>query len=108
MIRVTVLYPNDLGANKAAATFDMAYYTAKHMPMVQRKCGPACRSIGADLGVAGGAPGSRAPYIAIGYLTFDSVEAFQTAFGPQAGEILADIPNYTNVQPVLQISEIRL
>jgi uncharacterized protein (TIGR02118 family) len=108
MIRVTILYPNEVGPNNAAATFDMAYYTAKHMPMVQKKCGPACKSIGADLGVAGGAPGSKPAYIAIGYLTFESVDAFGKAFGPHASEILADIPNYTNVRPVIQIGEIKL
>ena len=103
MIKVTVLYPNNAGTK-----FDMAYYTTKHMPMVQKKCGAACGSIAADLGIAGGEPGSKPAYIAIGYLTFESVEAFQKAFGPHAGEILADIPNYTNAQPVIQISEIKL
>lgn len=103
MIKVTVLYPN-----KAGATFDMAYYASKHMPMVQRKCGAACRSIGAEHGVAGGEPGSKPPYLALGHLTFDSVEAFQKAFGPHASEILADIPNYTNVQPIIQISDVKL
>jgi uncharacterized protein (TIGR02118 family) len=108
MIRVTVLYPNDLGPNSSGTTFDMAYYTSKHMPMVQKKCGPACKSIAADLGITGGEPGSKPPYVAIGYLTFESVEAFQKAFGPHAREIFADIPNYTNSKPVVQISEIEL
>ncbi|HUI59781.1 MAG TPA: EthD family reductase [Steroidobacteraceae bacterium] len=103
MIRVSVLYPNGAGAR-----FDMAYYTSKHMPMVQRLCGPACRSISAEQGVAGGQPGSKPTYIAGGHLTFDSVDAFQKAFGPHAAEILGDIPNYTNAQPVVQISEITL
>jgi len=103
MIKVTVLYPNGTGTK-----FDMAYYTSKHMPMVKQKCGPACKSIAAELGVSGGEPGSRPTYIALGHLTFDSVDAFQKAFGPHAREILADVPNYTNSQPVIQISEITL
>jgi len=36
------------------------------------------------------------------------VEAFQAAFGPHAKEIMADIPNYTSVQPVIQISEVKI
>jgi len=36
------------------------------------------------------------------------VEAFQKSFGPNAGEILGDIPNYTNIQPIVQISEVTL
>jgi uncharacterized protein (TIGR02118 family) len=103
MIKVTVLYPN-----APEAKFDMKYYVTHHMPMVRDKCAPACRSIAAEGGVAGGDPGSNAPFIAIGHLTFDSLEAFQKAFGPNASEIMADIPNYTNTRPIIQISEISL
>jgi uncharacterized protein (TIGR02118 family) len=42
------------------------------------------------------------------HLYFDSVESFQTAFGPHAGAIMGDIPNYTNVQPTIQVSEVKL
>ena len=103
MIRITVLYPNAEGNR-----FDMGYYTSKHMPMVKQKCGPACKSIAADFGMGGGQPGSKPPYLAIGYLTFDSVESFQKAFAPHASEIMGDIPNYTNAQPIIQVSEIKL
>jgi uncharacterized protein (TIGR02118 family) len=34
------------------------------------------------------------------------VEAFQAGFGPHVAEIMADIPNYTDLTPVLQISEV--
>jgi uncharacterized protein (TIGR02118 family) len=103
MIKVTVLYPN-----APDAKFDMKYYVSHHMPMVRDKCAPECRSIAAESGVAGGEPGSPATYIAVGHLTFDSVAAFQKAFGPHAAEILADVPNYTNTKPIIQISEITL
>ena len=36
----------------------------------------------------------------------ESAEAFQTGFGPHSAEILGDIPNYTDLTPVLQISEV--
>jgi uncharacterized protein (TIGR02118 family) len=102
MIKVSVFYPNS-----ADAKFDMAYYTTKHMPMVKRLA-TGCRSIAAEQGLGGGAPGAPATYIAIGHLVFDSVEAFQSGFGPHSTEILADIPNYTNTKPVIQISQITL
>lgn len=102
MIKVSVLYPNSPGA-----TFDMAYYTSKHMALVQKRV-TTCKGIAAEKGIAGGAPGSPPTYIAIGHLLFDSVEAFQSGFNPHAAEILGDIPNYTNTQPVIQISEITL
>jgi uncharacterized protein (TIGR02118 family) len=103
MIKVSVYYPAGNGD-----AFDMEYYRTKHMPMVQRLCGPACKSIAAEKGLSGGAPGSKPVYAAVGELTFDSVEAFQTSFGPHTAEIMGDIPNYTKIEPVIQISEITL
>jgi len=103
MIKISVYYPNSAGVK-----FDMNYYVSKHLPMVQKKIGPALKAVAAEQGVAGGAPGSPAPYVAVGYLTFDSVEAFQSAFAPHAESIMADVANYTNVQPVIQIGEVKL
>lgn len=103
MINVTVLYPNSTGSK-----FDIAYYCKKHIPMVQRLLGSALKGVAVEHGVAGGTPGSAAPYLAIGQLHFNSVEAFQAAFNPHAQEIMADIPNYTNIQPVIQISEVKI
>lgn len=101
MIKVSVLYPNGPGAR-----FDHDYYRERHMPLVQNRMGDNCRRYTIDKGLAGGTPGSAPTYIGAGHLYCDSVEAFQAAFGPHAKEILADIPNYTNVAPVIQISEV--
>ena len=103
MIKVSVFYPNTEGSR-----FDLDYYVNSHMPMVQAEVGSALKGMGIDAGIAGGAPGQPAPYSAVGHLVFESVEAFQGAFGPKAGTIMADIPNYTDVSPVIQISEIKL
>lgn len=101
MIKVSVMYPNTPGAR-----FDHAYYRDKHMPMVKRLLGEACLYYTVDKGLAGGAPGSPATYVGMCHLFFDSVEAFQAAFGPHAGPIMADIPNYTDLEPAIQISEV--
>ena len=78
------------------------------MPLVKRKCGAGVQvDRGGERG-GGAEPGSKPAYLAIGYLTFDSVDAFQKSFGPHAGEIVGDIPNYTNIQPIIQISEVTL
>ena len=103
MIKVSVLYP--AGDN---AKFDIDYYCKRHMPMVQEKVGPALKSMAVEQGVAGATPDAPPAFVAMGHLYFDSAEAFQTAFGPHAPEIMADIPNYTNVQPTIQISEVKL
>lgn len=101
MIKVTVLYPNTDGCR-----FDFEYYCSRHMPMVRDKLGDACRGIAVERGLSGDTPGSSPRYIAMAHLFFDSVEAFQNAFGPHADEIMSDIPNYTDVAPVLEIGEV--
>ena len=101
MIKVSVMYPNNPGCS-----FDHAYYANTHMPMVKRKLGEACRSYTVDKGLAGGAPGAPATYVAMCHIFCDSVEAFQAGFGPHAEAIMADIPNYTDLTPVIQISEV--
>ncbi len=101
MIKVSVLYPNSDGCK-----FDVDYYCNKHMPMVKDLLGEACTGVAVEKGVAGGAPAAPAPFAAAGHLFFESLEAFQKAFQPHAEAILGDIPNYTNVQPVIQIGEV--
>jgi len=101
MIKVSVMYPNTAGAR-----FDHAYYRDKHMPLVKSSMGDACLFYTVDKGLAGGAPGEPAPYVGMCHIYSDSVETFQAGFGPHAKEILADIANYTDLAPVLQISEV--
>jgi uncharacterized protein (TIGR02118 family) len=103
MIKVSVLYPNRPGAK-----FDMAYYCAKHMPMVQQRLGAACTGVAVEQGIAGGAPGAPAAFVAMGHLYCPSVEAFQMAFAPHAEEIMGDIPNYTDIEPTIQISDVKI
>jgi uncharacterized protein (TIGR02118 family) len=76
--------------------------------MVREKLGAACKGVAVEQGVAGATPGSRPGFIAMGHLYFDSSEAFQTTFGPHAETIMADIPNYTDIQPTIQISEVKI
>jgi uncharacterized protein (TIGR02118 family) len=103
MIKVSVLYPNSDGA-----TFDMAYYTEKHMKLVADRLGAACKGTFADLGLGGPEPGSKPAYIAMGHLLFDSLESFQQSFPPHAKELLGDIPNFTNTHPVVQVSDVKM
>ncbi|HTQ62067.1 MAG TPA: EthD family reductase [Candidatus Solibacter sp.] len=103
MIQVSVLYANSEGSK-----FDIAYYCDKHIPMVKQLLGAALKRVAVEQGIAGMEPGSRAPYHAIGQLQFESLESFQSSFGPHAGQIVGDVPNYTNTQPIIQISEVKI
>jgi len=60
-----------------------------------------------EQGLGGATPALLQAFSAMGHRYFDSVEAFQAAFGPHAGEIMRDIANYTNVQPTIQVSEVK-
>lgn len=87
-----VTYPASEGA-----TFDRAYYTATHLPLVSEKFAPHgmvdSRAYFPD------AP--DAPFLAIGILTFADAAARDAALSsPDAAPVFGDIPNFTNVQPI--------
>lgn len=101
MIKVSVMYPNGPDAR-----FDDAYYREQHMPMVKKLMGEHCKYYTVDKALSGAGSASNVPYIAMGHLFCDSVDAFQAGFGPHSKEILGDIPNYTNQTPIIQMSEV--
>ena len=103
MIRVSVLYPGGEGS-----TFDMDDYCARHMALVRRLLSPALKGVEVEKGIGGLEAGSPPPYLAMGHLLFESAQAFQSAFEPNAMAIIGDIPNYTNSRPTIQISEVKL
>jgi len=102
MIRISVYYAGGEGKK-----FDMDYYINKHMKLVRERLG----SFGlvrteVDKGVAGGAPGAPAPYVAVGHVYLNSLDGWQNGMGQHGQEIVADVPNYTNIPPQIQVSEI--
>ncbi len=102
MIRVSVHYPG-----KAGARFDHAYYKDKHMKLVgERLGGLGLVRAEIDRGLSGGAPGSAAPFACIGYLYFNSLDDFKKAMGAHGKELMADVPNFTDITPEVQISEV--
>ena len=103
MIKVSVLYPNGDGK-----TFDMDYYCNKHVPMVAGLLGDAVKGATVEKGLAGGSPDSPAAYSAMGNLYFSTIDDFENSFGPNADTIMADLPNFTNTEPTIQISEVMI
>jgi uncharacterized protein (TIGR02118 family) len=104
MVKLSVLY-----ANAPGCTFDMDYYLNTHMRIVREQLGPALKGVQVEQGLGGVPPGVPAPFLAAGHLLFDSLEAFQASFtATAAAAIQGDIPNYTNVPPILQMGEVKL
>ena len=103
MTKVSVLYPN--GEN---TSFNMDYYLNTHLPLVGGLLGDKLKGATVEQGLGGATPGSDAPYVGMGNMYFDSVEDFGAAFGPNAEQIMADLPNFTNIEPIIQVSEVLL
>ncbi len=103
MIRIAAMYPKTEGKS-----FDMEYYKNNHLKLVNKRLSPlGLVRTELDSGIAG-LGGTPAPYHAIGYLVFESMESFQGAFAEAGQEIEDDVPNYTNIEPVFQISDLQI
>jgi uncharacterized protein (TIGR02118 family) len=101
LIKVSVMYPFTEGK-----TFNMEYYENKHMPMVAGFLGSNLVKYTIEKGVASGIPNQPLPYMAIGTFYVKSLSDYQTAIAPNRDAIRADFVNYTNVSPVILVSEV--
>ena len=101
MILVSALYPNEAGSR-----FDADYYRDVHTPFARNLLGPlgltGLRSTTGITSVDGGPP----PFWAISELTFATRADFDAALNRCGEELFADIRNYTDVAPVLQVSSL--
>jgi uncharacterized protein (TIGR02118 family) len=89
---MTVLYPSGDGS-----TFDHDYFRDTHVPMAVK----AWSLDGAQV-----LKGFNGPYVASVEFAFADQDALNAAFGaPGTAEVMADVPNYTNITPVMQMSE---
>ena len=103
MVKVSILYPS-----KPDARFDVDYYLDTHMPLALGLLGSAVKAVSVEIGLLGGTPGQAPPFAAICAFTCETVQAFTDAFLPNADILQSDIPKYTDIAPVIQVSEIRL
>ena len=101
MIRLTVMYPD-----AEDAYFDMDYYLNSHIALGLELCGDAVKECSVEQGLGGGAPGAPAPYRVMARICVDSMEDFAKYVAPHDPEFGADVPNFTNIVPVIQINEV--
>ena len=93
MIKLTVTYPKGDGI-----TFNHEYYANSHVPMCEQAFNPA--RVELDTGIDGPAVASVSFY-------FADMDKFNAAMAsPKMGEIMADLGNYTNGVPTMQISKV--
>lgn len=99
-----VSYPNTPGAR-----FDEEYYLKRHCPMVSKKLTPhGMTGVAVDRGVGGLTPGSPAEYMIQAQILFTSLEGLQAGLAAEGASIMADIANYTDIQPRIQVNQVVL
>ena len=102
LFKVAILYPNGEGK-----TFDMDYYETKHMPMVAGLLGKNLSFYEIDKGISGRTPDDKVPYLAVGYFYVKDIAEYNKIIGQNRDAIISDFKNYTNIQPIIQVSEVR-
>lgn len=101
LIKISVMYPYAEGK-----TFNMEYYETKHMPMVAGFLGSNLVKYTIEKGLSSGIPNQPLPFMAIGTFYVKSLSEYQAAIAPNRDAIRADFANYTNVIPVILVSEV--
>lgn len=102
LYKVGILYPNEEGK-----TFDAEYYENKHMPMMAGLLGKNLKFYEIDKGIAGRTPNDKIPFVAIGYFYCYDIAEYKKVVGQNITVVLDDLKKFTNIQPTIQISEIR-
>ena len=90
-IRVLVLYPSGEGKS-----FDAEYWRSTHFDLLKNGVWKNAIDIEFSLGEA------DSPYVAVATVIFEDEAAFNSAISdPGMAEVLADIPKYTNIEPLV-------
>ena len=103
MIKISVLYPN-----REDGRFDMDYYVNTHIPLSIQlfSVHPGFKGVSVERGVSGRTPDAPPTYVVMCHFLFDSVDSVMAAFVPNAPVLRGDVPNYTDIETILQISEV--
>jgi uncharacterized protein (TIGR02118 family) len=105
LTKISVLYPC-----KGGRRFDMDYYIETHLRLSLEllTVHGGFRGMSVERGLAGVKPGTKAKYIALCHMAFDSVEDCMAAVVSYVTLLQHDLPNYTDIEPVFQISKVLL
>ncbi len=99
-VSVQVLYPVSEGSH-----FDIDYYYSKHTELLQKYMGQHMERTVVTRGMADGG-GGPAPFHAIATLVFAD-EAARDAALAVSRPVMEDLPNFTNVKPILMMGEVQ-
>ena len=100
MVKLSVFYPATDGF-----TFDKDYYLKTHIPLSLQLQGDAVKSISVEFGLNDVAD-VKPLYVAMCHFVYDSLDSFRETFMPHTEVLQGDIKNYTNIQTIIQFSEL--
>jgi len=101
MITYSVFYPY-----KEEARFDFDYYQNNHLGILKRYFGDTCKGITVLKGQM--EDGDSSDFTCVCHIFFDSEEIFLEIMEKAKAELLADVKNYTNIEPYAKIFEISM
>lgn len=102
MVKITVLYPNI-----EAKRFDIEYYLKVHMPLSIEKQGVALKGVQVETGLSGAPEGTPPPFVVLCHFLYESLDDFLAAFMPHAEMLQGDMVNYTDIEPIIQVSQVQ-
>jgi uncharacterized protein (TIGR02118 family) len=101
MYKVSVMYPT-----QKDGSFDVDYYCTKHFELVEKYMRPfGLLRFEVLKGISGGGD-NPPPFAYIGNMYFETRDGYEMAIAASMGALPNDIPNFTNLKPIRQISEI--
>ena len=105
MFNISSIYPEKDGGH-----FNFDYYLNKHMPLsIDRLSGAeGFKGVSVERGIEINEPNMKSSFVAMCHYYFDTLENFMAAFMPHAEELQGDIPNYTNIEPIIQINKVEI
>lgn len=106
-IAAVVAYPSLHPETHEPLTFDMTYYIAPHMPMIEKAWGPYGLKSWSINTFPDPCPltGEKPPYLVQTTCYFDSVEDLRTAVWKGSEETRKDVERFSNVFPVIWVGE---
>jgi uncharacterized protein (TIGR02118 family) len=98
---VTALYRNSEGSR-----FDFDYCVTTHFQLVRERLGGfGMGRIEVEKGIEA-MDGERAAYTCVAHVDFSDMAGLKRGLEEHGEELLADVPNYTDIEPEVQISEV--
>lgn len=99
---ITVLFPNE-----ADAKYDINYYKAQHMPLIQKLWGRFGITSWSVTTFTPGPDGSAPAFIFGSVVNWSSAEAIKTAFADESvQQIMQDVPNFSNKHPTFLFGDV--